>query len=143
MTSNSANMTVADRLAQRLKESDMGSLMDEDSVIEIAREAIRKAFFEERIVRDGYSDRRVEPLAVSTARTTFEAAMKEAIKPVVDELIANDDFKIMIRRAVIDSIPEAAKQIGYGLVAQSVDSSTQIIMQRLQATVGTRLGLTL
>lgn len=143
MTSNSDRMTVAERLAQRLKNSEMGTLMDEDTITALSQDAIKLAFFQPREVSEGYNRKTLPPLVAEYAIAAFKEHMKKAIEPVVDTLVSSDDFKIMVRDAIINIIPEATKEIAYGIVNRAVTDSSTIITTRLQSTIGAKLGISL
>ena len=77
--SNSENMTLAERLAQKIKASPLGELLDEDDLGEICKRAIEEAFFKPREERDRYNSvTRLEPRILAEART----ASKEAMAPI-------------------------------------------------------------
>lgn len=141
MSSNSANMNIAERLAQRIKESELGALIDEDSLSEIAKKALEEAFFKPRH-EGGYSNgKTLPPLIVEQAGEAFKTAIADAIKPLVATLIADPKFNKLILDAVMASIPEQAKAIGYGIASQGSMMATTQTLDYLRGTLGSRLGV--
>lgn len=98
-------MSVSDRLAMRLKDSELGTLLSEDDIILVAREAIDKAFFKKRTETSGYNTREYEPLIVSIARTTFEARFRELADPVITEFMKSEEFVAAIAAAATHALP--------------------------------------
>lgn len=141
MSSNSEKMTVAERLAQRIKESELGALLDEDSVTEIAQQAIREAFFKDRPGTDRYSNARIPPLIVELATQTFKEQITKAIAPVVEALAKDEAFNMLIRESIIKTIPEAAERVATHISSNAMSNSYGAIMTRLQQTIGDKLGI--
>ena len=105
--SNSANMTMAERLAQKLKTSPMGELLDEDQLGEICARAINEAFFKERRETDSYGREtgRIEPEVVRMARDQFKAAMQPKVDEAVNELVTLPEFRQAIMETALALLP--------------------------------------
>lgn len=84
----STNMTIADRLAERLKNDSLGTLIGEDDLLDICKQAINNAFFVG--TPSSYNNQGTPPVVVAMA----EKAMKEKVRQYVDdnfEKIINDE----------------------------------------------------
>lgn len=104
--SNSENMTLAERLAQKLKASPMGELLDEDDLGELCKRAIEDAFFKPRVVKDGYRVETLEPAILSEARGLFKAAMEPLIKKAAEDLAEKPEFRDLLAQAAIAVLPD-------------------------------------
>lgn len=95
------NMTVVDRVVERIKLQPLGDLITEEDLFDIVKEAIPKVFFEDRIVdQGGYNGtRKVEPAIVEVMRE----GLKEYVRKAVDEwLIENAEITAEHWKAVLD-----------------------------------------
>jgi hypothetical protein len=105
-------MSVSDRLAQKLMESELGSLLSEDDIILVAREAIDKAFFKPsvRTKGGGYGTDTFEPEVVTLARATFTKKFTELAEPVINEFVKSDAFLEAIASAAAKALPAVMSQ---------------------------------
>ena len=119
MTSNSANMTVAEKLAQRLKESDLGALLSMEDVDQLASEAIKAAFFTERADPNRYNSNRLPPLIVELAHNAFRDEMQARAKLVLDKLMLDADFVNALAESAQAAVPAIMNDaVRYGLQSQ-------------------------
>lgn len=137
--SNSQNMNVSERLAQKLKESELGALLDEDALTTIAQDAIKKAFFEPRTHGLSYNPTQSPPIVVELATESFKTAIDEAIKPVVAKLIEDETFNKMILDAIMATVAAKAMQIADHTVNQSAMRAHEFSMTHLRHTLGQQL----
>ena len=75
------NMTIVDRVVDRIKQQPLGDLIQEEDLYDIVKEAIPKAFFESRTVGSGYNAQTKEPVIVE--------ALREAMGKTVTNYINN------------------------------------------------------
>lgn len=92
----SVNETAVDRLAERLKQENMGGLLDEKDLSELARKAFEKAFFEPtRTVhnRGSYNERVVlgDPPVIEMMR----GVLKERVQAHFDAWIAENGDQLV------------------------------------------------
>lgn len=117
-------MTVSDKLAMKLKESELGSLLSEDDLILIAREAINKAFFKDRVDNTGYNAKTLEPLVVEMARSAFRVEFEKIVRPVIEEFTKSDAFKETLAAAIHHQLPSVLT----GMVGSMIYNSAQSAM---------------
>lgn len=129
--SNSENMTLAERLAQKLKSSSMGELLDEDDLGEICKRAIEEAFFKPHEVRDSYNRvERREPLILGEARAIFRASMTPLIQKAAEDLVADPQFKALLLETAIAQIPQAMLEAGRGMITTAAMTGANDAVQR-------------
>lgn len=78
------NETIVDRVVERIKKQPLGDLIQEEDLYDIIKEAVPKAFFQERYVQEGsgYNSKQVklEPVIVQALREALEANVKEWVR---------------------------------------------------------------
>lgn len=81
------NMTIVDRVVERLKSQPVGDLITEEDLHDIVKEAIPKTFFANRIEDvGGYNGRREkEPYIIEIMRGLLETEARLAVKAYLDE----------------------------------------------------------
>lgn len=82
----SKNVDIVSVVAERIKSSALGEIIDDADLYDIVKVGIEKAFFEKREVKDGWNSKYLPPLIVET----LQAALKDALKPHVDKYIAEN-----------------------------------------------------
>lgn len=107
MTSNSAKVTLEEKIVQRIKETELAALIDdEDSITKLAERAITQALFQPQRRDDGngwVADNKVKDSPVV-------AAAREIAEKLVTSLIEE-------RVAALMSDPSVAKEINSALIA--------------------------
>ena len=96
------NMTVVDRVVERIKSQPLGDLITEEDLFDIVKEAIPKAFFENRTVDQGgyHGKREIEPAIIEVMRE----GLKEYVRRAVDEwLIENAEITAEYWKTVLDT----------------------------------------
>lgn len=131
--------SVADRLAEKLRASDFGELMDEDALTAIARDAIDRAFFQPRRKGDGFHRSELPPLVVELAQKSFEAAIGERAKVLVDEIVKSDAFIEAITTAAILAIPGAIQGMSYSIVTSGLEQARGHSVDVLKQSLAERL----
>lgn len=90
---NGKNDSIVDRVVERIKKQPLGDLITEDDLHDIVKEAIPRAFFADRVTRDGYGrEGRQPPVIVET--------MKEMLRPAVEKAVA--DWLVVNAEIVVD-----------------------------------------
>ncbi len=139
MTAAISQMTVADKLAEKIKNSELGALIDADDLDRIATAAIHKAFFEPRVNPDRYASGQMSPLIVEMATAQFRDIIKERLKPTVEALVASEEFTAMVLQAVSLNIPQAAREcaqaVMYGAVTIATDEFNNSLPDKLRNVV--------
>ncbi|HXJ61857.1 MAG TPA: hypothetical protein VNU68_34900 [Verrucomicrobiae bacterium] len=103
-STNSATMSLEERIVQRLKDDTLMSLIgDEDAMTELVRRAVKQALFDRRQIKEGYHTREIASPAVAAAESTAVAMCKT----VMGELLADPKVKQTIRDAILDVLPQA------------------------------------
>lgn len=129
--------SVADKLADKLRQSDFGDLMDDESLNRIAKDAIERAFFQPR--EGGYGVERKPPLLVEMAQTQFKEAVTEGLKPIIDEITKSDEFLDALIKATILAIPSAVQSLSYSIVTTGFQQSQGNAYDALTMAVTTKL----
>lgn len=139
MTEQITQSTVADKLAERIKSSELGALIDGEDLDRIARDAIERAFFQQRYTGNSYNRQELPPLLVEMAQEQFRATIAERLKPVIDDLLKNDQFTTMLLQAISANIPLAARDcaqsIMYGAVQIATDQFNNQLPDALRSVV--------
>lgn len=131
---NSSQMTLAERLAIKIKGSPMGELLDEDDLAGICKDAIERAFFQNRVVKDGsFSTRTLEPLVVEEARDTFKAAMKPLIEAAAAELVASPEFRAALIQAAVACLPDMLMNSARSLAAETAYKGATQAIEEVQS----------
>lgn len=78
------NVNLVDVVADRIKGSALGELIDDADLYDIVKQGIEKAFFEKRAVTEGWNTKHLPPLITET----IQAAFKDALRPHIDRYIA-------------------------------------------------------
>jgi exonuclease I len=112
--SNEAKMTVEERIIQEIKKHTVATLIaDEDSLIELARDALHDLLHKPR--KEPASDRYSQPVVrVSAIQEAAYAVSKEVAtelaKQEAERLLANEDFKLAVSKAILAHVPAAIMQ---------------------------------
>ena len=141
--SNSANMTPEEKLAQKLKTDNIGSLMDDDMLSDLSKKAIELAFFQPRVVKgcSSWDDEKLPPLIVTLATEAFKDKIKSVATPIIEELAKTDEFKQLLGQAILTQIPLVARQHAVEATSTALMGYTEALMNQLQRTIGDRLGV--
>lgn len=123
--------TVAAKLAAKLENSDMGVFLDEEDVDALAREAIKKAFFQERTEGSQYNRVLREPLIVEMASDKFREAIRKAAEPLAEEIVKSEAFGEALTKAVLSQIPQVAEGMAYNLVTSGLRQSVEMSYEGL------------
>lgn len=145
MSDNASKMTIQERLAQRVKESPIGMLIEEDDLTEMAARALTEAFFSDNVVKDryGHVERRTEAAAITIAREVFTDVMKQRITKIVDDLTKtpafNEAFGAALSKAMVDILPAVmaghARQIVVNAVVKSAEHSSHELHETLRTII--------
>jgi len=127
------NISVADRLAERLKTSDLGSLLGEDDVLALAQEAIRKAFFEPAKRADNYG-RALESEApiVTMAREAFKPHLETMVQGAVAKMVDTPELRAALADAVAASLPAILLQGAVQFVEQGMMNASAVSIEGLK-----------
>lgn len=128
------NISIADRLALKLRESEFGSLLDEADLTVIAKDAIDRAFFKNR-QSGGYNSQPLPPLIVDMAREAFTKAMNDRAKALVDEMVKDEAFANAIRAAAIACIPDMLMNHGRAVTSQAALDGSRIALDMVMANM--------
>lgn len=81
------NMTIVDRVVERIKEQPIGDLIQEEDLYDIIKEAIPKAFFERQVIKDSYGreSSSKDPAIVETLRELLKDNVAAAVKEWMTE----------------------------------------------------------
>jgi hypothetical protein len=97
------NETIVDRVVDRIKKQPLGDLIVEEDLYDIIKQAIPKAFFEERHVQEGsgYNAKTVkqEPVIVQALREALQDSVKQYI---TDWTVENAEVVADYWRKVMD-----------------------------------------
>ena len=128
--SNSANMTLEDKLVQVIKEDKLAALIDdEDSVNDLVKRALNEALFNERTETvpnpNGWGQAKIittPSLVVQAAREVTDEAVNEVAKAMLDEIMRNEEIVAILREV----LPKLLLQAILGQVQNSVAQLSEI-----------------
>jgi hypothetical protein len=124
------NMTIVDRVVERLKVSPIGDLITEEDLFEIVKQAIPKVFFEKRLIRDNsYSTpRELPPLIFEVMAKVLEPHVSAA----VDKWAAENQDKILEFwiKASEDGLLKTAQHLTDARAAQTVRTVLQPMVEQ-------------
>ena len=127
------NETIVDRVVERIKKQPLGDLISEEDLHDIVKEAIPKAFFENRVIRDpqGYSsrDKTVEPLIVEVVRDCMRESATTFIRQWFTE---NQPTLVDYWQKVLDEgLLAYVQKIQDEQATREIRNSFQIYVQRI------------
>lgn len=127
MITKANSMTLVDRLALRIKESELGAFITEDELIELGSEAIKKAFFEPQRTQGRYPSDVVvrDPMIVEMARNTFQTLMSQRVAVLVESLANTPEFQQAIQEVAIASIPDLVLNYGRRLAMETASATAR------------------
>lgn len=96
------NITIVDRVVERIKLQPIGDLIQEEDLYDIIKEAIPKAFFERQVTKDSYGreSSTKDPVIVEVMR---ELLKDNAAKAVKDWMTENSEQVIDYWKQVMDN----------------------------------------
>jgi hypothetical protein len=141
--SNSANMTTAERLAQKIKDSPLGALLDEDDLTTIAADAIKKAFFQSYEVKEGYNTVMRQPRVIDMVKEAFHDQVSVKMQPAIDALATDEEFAKIVHAAVMAQIPIVAEKLATGMISRAMIQTTLNISNALSYSLGQKLGVSI
>lgn len=96
------NITIVDRVVERIKLQPIGDLIQEEDLYDIIKEAIPKAFFERQVTKDsyGHESSTKDPVIVEVMR---ELLKDNAAKAVKDWMTENSEQVIDYWKQVMDN----------------------------------------
>jgi len=129
MSSNSAKMTLEDKVVQHIKDVGMGVLIDdEDAILELVKRAVHAALIDPPQKRSTYGsgwENDGEAIAVKTAREIAKKAADRVTDELVEVLAKDDEFRKKILEAYVLAIPGAINDSARGLVIGIQDTAAQ------------------
>ncbi len=130
----SNSMTLVDRVAERLKNSEVGVFITEDELTEIGREAIQKAFFSNRVrATDGYGrSEPLEPLVVELARSAFKPVFERRVADIVDHMTTQPEFQQALQEVAVSLLPDLLLNYGRRLAMETVGQAARNTVVSLQ-----------
>lgn len=109
--SNSANMTVADRLVQVMKDDKLGALVTDDDLIELAKKAIQSAMHDNStMVRTTDSHGYRHDTLTSPVKLAAKEIAEQHCKRIVDTFMAD--------KTIVDAVQKYMAEIMPGLVTE-------------------------
>lgn len=102
MTSNAAKMSLEEKIVQKLKDETLFQMIgDEDSILELAKRALREALFQPTKVTEGsgYNARTVSKPSVvmQVAEDVAREAVQKAAREHIDALMKREDVQKLLR----------------------------------------------
>lgn len=79
------NMTIVDRVCERLKTQPLGDLITEEDLHDIVKEAIPRTFFTPRIDNSNYNRRELPPLINEIMHNALKDNVADAVKQWMEE----------------------------------------------------------
>lgn len=105
---NSANMTLEEKLVQRLKNLELFQLVDdEDAILELTTRAVREATIQPRRELDHFGRvRETDSPVLVAARAHAEKVMEKIADKAMEDLFADPKAKKLLYEAMISLIPQ-------------------------------------
>ena len=131
-----APKNIEDRLAAKIKDSDLGMFFEEEDLSDVIEKAIKKAFFEPR--PDGRYDKK-QSLIVEMAEQQFKSAIEKAAKPLAETIVQSEDFHDLLVKAVLAQITNVVPGIAYSMVSAGLHQSANNTYDELTQALTTKL----
>lgn len=68
------------RLADRLRSGDLGDLLTDDDLKQVCAQAIERAFFAQREIKDGWTTKEAPPLIVEVVRDALQETVRQEVR---------------------------------------------------------------
>lgn len=128
------NMTVEDRLAEKLKGAEFAQWFGEDDLRELVEKALTKAFFTDRIERNGsYHTIQRPPVIIEVATEQIKTQMDALVLKAIAEELAKDPGKLdrLVEKALADGIDALvlralARGIAGALMSTEMDAVNRV-----------------
>lgn len=122
--SNSTNMTLEEKIVQKLKDETLFQLIgDEDAITDLVGRAIREALFKDHVDRSGYNSVTTPSPVMAAARKVAEQAAKEMIEKEVALLLEDEKLRGALLQAFIAAIPSAMENVMRNSFRQIADTA--------------------
>lgn len=135
--SNSAAMTLEEKLVQHIKTIGLGALIDdEDAIAELTKRAIDQALLQPQRIRKeygGYEER--DSLVVAAARVIASKAIEGLTAELVKHLSLNRQVQQAVLDAVVAALPAAIAGRASQIVSSGEASAQANTLFRLQEMV--------
>ena len=89
----------------------LDSIIDDEIILELARDGIGKALFEDRIVRDGYNKNVFNSPVIEASREAAMKASKKMLDTIIGDLMENEKFRNVLIETFVSAIPDVMKDI--------------------------------
>lgn len=127
------NMTVEDRLAEKLKSAEFAQWFGEDDLRELVAKALDRAFIKPRIVHDGYRSQERPALLVEVASEHVKQQIDALVlKAISEELTKEPDrLETLVADALKDGIEALvlraiAKGVSHALISGEMNVQARI-----------------
>jgi len=122
------NISIVDRVVERIKTSPVGDLITDEDLYDIVKDAIERAFFTDRYVKDSaYSpERRLPPLIVDAVK---ESLSEQVAKHVKTFFAANADRYVELMNQTIENgIVKVADRIVQERASKDVSNALMAVV---------------
>lgn len=136
---NSAKMSLEERLVQHIKDVGLGALIDdEDAITELTRRAVDQALFQPIRVTDRYgrTEETKDSLVVEAARGIARAALDKLVAEEVERVKADPQAMAAIRAAMAVALPDILSRHSAMLFSDAARSGANLAVEELR-----RIGL--
>jgi hypothetical protein len=132
------NETIVDRVVARLKAQPLGDLITEEDLHDIVKQAIPKAFFEERFdARNSTQWNKImlPPVIVEIMRELLQEAAKTAVKQWLTEnaKLTADTWKEVIDKGLFTYVKRLEEEAATGMVKQALRPMIEEFNKQRQA----------
>lgn len=133
MSANSPQMTLEEKIVQKIKESALGSLVgDEDALTELTKRGIHEALFQPiRMQKQygGWEDK--DSPVVAAARKIADEAVKKIVEAEIVRLMRDVKVQKAVMDAMIAVVPNIIATRAYELINEASRDSAQRAMNAL------------
>jgi len=134
-------MNIADKLAEKIKTSELGAFIDDADLYALSKQAIEKAFFQPRSTGSGYNSGTLPPLVVEWAEAAFKNALKDRVEMIAKTMAESPEFISVLNDAMMLRVFDIARNMGGDLVStaiyQAQTGSADRLRETLQALLAT------
>jgi len=139
-----SNIRMEDRIADRLKNEGLGSLIGEDDLLELTTRAVEIAFLKDRTEGTGYNEKKIPAPIFTIIQPYLDEYLKTVAQDFVDKqfkaVTESDEFQNMMGSLMVsalgatlnDLLKQSWNSQFYANMANHTDQLTTIVKMKIQ-----------
>jgi hypothetical protein len=145
MGDNSKQMSVEERITQKIKSESMLAIVgDEDAILQLATRAINEALFKDRTVSNGnYHTRTLPSPIMEAAINAAKEICAQVVKEELDKMMKNKKVRAALHGAIIKTLPAALAHVMKDEIKTSVENMMEMGVMDLARRVEQHFGIQL